>query len=189
MKPDAPLLNKQVGDALAKVIKEHRLDRSALARAFGVSVRHFSYWLSADRLMPLYILPQLCKRIEEEVCRLEEIEYCHNAYGALDILERSVGRHAFSLFPMNEHVPVDDLRAIQGLVREVGVALDHLSDSLADGIITDEERDRTIPRLDSVIRECGRLKKWLQVRSDADREKAREKARKMPKLTTIAGKR
>ena len=39
---------------------------------------------------------------------------------------------------------------------------------MEDGIVEAHELDETLPELDDVIRECARLKHWLQRRHRAD---------------------
>jgi len=75
---------------------------------------------------------------------------------------------AFSTVHQSEHTTAGDIHAVQRLVREVGHALDELAKTLDDGIVETHELDRTIPELDDVIRECARLKHWLQHRRDSD---------------------
>jgi hypothetical protein len=75
---------------------------------------------------------------------------------------------AYSLPKIDNIAKMEDLKAIQGLVKEVGEALGSLAQTLEDGIVEKHELDKTIPELEDVIRECARLKHWLYDRYQAD---------------------
>ncbi len=44
----------------------------------------------------------------------------------------------------------------------MGVALESIANTMADGIVEDEELKATVPKLEAVIQECASLKYWLE---------------------------
>jgi hypothetical protein len=64
------------------------------------------------------------------------------------------------------------------IVKEVGEALDALAITLEDGIVEKHELESTVPEIDDVIRECARLKHWLEAHYRADL--ARKTSRRTP---------
>lgn len=134
--------------------KELGLSCADLAKRLGPHYRSFSYWLEGQRKFPADLVPQLCLALDN--------------FELLDLLEHQVGRVAYAL-PKLENLPkIEDVRAIQGLVKEVGEALEALAVTLEDGIVEKHELERTIPALEDVIRECARLKHWLHDHYRAD---------------------
>src|SRR5258708_26311254 len=115
MNAKADPLFKKLAEELSRVIKANKLDRDILSKRLNVHPRHLDYWLSADRILPVHVLPELCRCIEEEVCRLHETDHYHDAYKAMDILEDRAGRHAFSVVPLKGAIPSGALMAIQRL--------------------------------------------------------------------------
>jgi hypothetical protein len=144
--------------ALDRVVRERtrdlRLSNGDLARRLGSHPRSFSYWLDGQRKFPADLLAQLCAALDN--CEL------------LDILEHQVGRVAYPVPKIDKLPKMEDVRAVQGLVKEVSEALESLAQTLEDGIVEKHELEVTIPALDDVIRECARLKHWLHERHRAD---------------------
>ena len=134
-----------------------------LADKLGPHHRSFSYWLEGQRKFPADLVPQLCAILDN--------------YELLDLLEQQVGRVAYPIPKIDKLPKMEDVRAIQGLVKEVGEALESLAETLEDGIVEKHELDKTIPALDDVIRECARMKHWLREHHAADHS---VKLRKMP---------
>lgn len=135
-------------------MKEMGLSGRDLAKKLGPHYRSFSYWLDGQRKFPADLLGPLCLTIEN--------------YEVLDFVEQQVSRVAYPV-PKIEKLPqIEDIKAIQRLVKEVGEALQSLSETLEDGIVEKRELDKTIPELDDVIRECAQLKHWLKDRYRAD---------------------
>lgn len=128
-----------------------------LAEHLGPDYRTFMYWLAGDRKFPAELLPALCTALDN--------------YELMDLLEREVGRVAYRVPDGTHSHNTEDVRVVQRLVREVGGALEELSRTLEDGIVEKHELDRTLPELDDVIRECARLKHWLEKRHHADFKK------------------
>jgi hypothetical protein len=134
--------------------KELGIPHGDLARKINSHYRSFSYWLDGQRKFPADRLAQLCLALEN--CDL------------LDFLEQQVGRVAYTIPTMDKIAKIEDVRAIQSLVKEVGEALESLAQTLEDGIVEKHELEKTVPALDDVIRECARLKHWLQDHYEAD---------------------
>ncbi len=54
------------------------------------------------------------------------------------------------------------LVAISNLIKEVGEALESVAETLADGVVEENELKATIPKLEGVIQECASLKYVLE---------------------------
>jgi len=125
-----------------------------LAEKLGPHRRSFSYWLDGQRKFPADLLPRLCLALDN--CEL------------LDFLEQQVGRVGYPVPKIDKLPKIEDVKAVQALVKEVGKALESLAKTLEDGIVEKYELEETIPKLDDVIRECARLKHWLDAHYKAD---------------------
>jgi hypothetical protein len=79
----------------------------------------------------------------------------------LDFLESQAGRVAFKLPDPNLTLE-KELVAISNLIREVGEALESVAETLADGVVEENELKATIPKLEGVIQECASLKYVLE---------------------------
>jgi hypothetical protein len=173
MKANAPALATELATALTDFLKTKDVDRDRLARELGVHSRQLNFWLSADRNIPAYILPDLCRCLEQHLClpghKPTAVER-DAAFIALDVLERNVGRMAFRL-PTPGYVEASDMAAVQRLVKEVGEALAKMGETLEDGVVEDHEMPSTLKEIDDVIHECARLKHWLIERNKADNQK------------------
>lgn len=166
----APQLAKQLGEELTAKMKENAVDHRQFAKALGVPYRTLNFWLSADRNIPAYILPVVCKHLEKEICAFQSKKRAPEAFHALDILEDAVGRQVYDV-PHATELEANDFIVIQRLMKEVGEALQSLAGTLADGRVQDHEMPETIKEIDDVITECVRLKRWLHMRCEADRLK------------------
>jgi len=82
-------------------------------------------------------------------------------YKGLDFLESQAGRVAFKL-PEPNITLERELVAVSHLIREVGEALESVAETLADGIVEENELRITIPKLEAVIQECASLKYLLE---------------------------
>jgi hypothetical protein len=134
--------------------QELKMSPRHFAEKLGPNYRSFMYWLEGERKFPAELLPALCLAL--------------NDFELMDALERQAGRVAFRVPAVTAHLGINDLKATQKLIREVGEALEVLAATLEDGIVTEVELKRTIPELDDVIRECAHLKHWLEQRWRAD---------------------
>jgi hypothetical protein len=139
-------------DNLATVISraveaKAEYDVRLLAQQLGTNYRSLMYWMRGERHMPAQLLPAMCVLL--------------NNYEALDYLERQAGRVAFKLPKLDVNLG-KELGAISNLIREVGEALESVGETLADGVVEDRELEVTIPKLESVIRECASLKYLLE---------------------------
>lgn len=97
--------------------------------------------------MPAQLVPRICVLL--------------NNYEPLDFLERQAGRIAFKLPDPNITLE-KELVAVSHLIREVGEALESVAETLADGIVEENELRTTIPKLEAVIQECASLKYLLE---------------------------
>ena len=131
-------------------LTEIGIDARSLADKLGIHYRLLMFWLSGQRKIPAEIIPRLCVILKN--------------HALLDALEREAGRIAFHLPPVSQLPRMDDFEAVQKLVQEVGGALKSLGDTLEDGVVTTQELKVTLPELDDVIRECAKLKHFLEQR-------------------------
>jgi hypothetical protein len=150
----------ELASLLSRVVETKTdYDVRLLAQQLGTHYRSLMYWLRGERQIPAYLLPKMCLLL--------------NNYEALDLLERQAGRVAFKL-PGPDNTLEKELVAVSNLIREVGDALESIGDTLADGVVEESELRNTIPKLESVIRECATLKYLLE---ELSRKKIKKKAR------------
>ncbi len=174
-----------IAGSLRRALSEKKgVTRAHLAFALQIpeDTRAVGHWLSptVQRPVPAYVIPQLCQELSN--------------YDVLDQLEEASGRKIIVvptakqdiralLKPLEEiHnclivvIPTgshslyaeNDFRAVQELIKEVGTALNSLGATLEDGRVDPHELADTIPKLDSVIDVCVKLKHWLETRCEAD---------------------
>jgi hypothetical protein len=134
--------------------RELEISPKQISERLGPDYRSLMHWLKGDRWFPAELLPKLCLELKD--------------FSLLDELEHQVGRVAYPV-PQSEHFAhMEDVQAIQRLIKEVGEAISALARTLEDGIVEQRELDETLPELDDVIRECARLKHWLRERHKGD---------------------
>lgn len=133
-------------------------DVRLLAQQLGTNYRSLMYWLRGERQVPAHLVPQICVLLDN--------------YEALDLMERQAGRVAFKL-PGPETSLEKELVAISHLIKEVGEALESVGETLADGVVEEKELKLTIPKLESVIRECASLKYLLEDLAQKRKKKTR----------------
>ncbi len=152
--------NREISSILSRVVEtKAQYDIRLLAQQLGTNYRSLMYWLRGDRPMPAHLLPRMCTLLGN--------------YETLDFLERQAGRVAFKLPAPN--LPLEkELVAVSRLIREVGEALESVAETLADGIVEENELRTTIPKIDVVIQECASLKYLLE---DLCKNKRKKKAK------------
>ena len=137
-----------ISSVLSRVVDvKAEYDIRLLAQQLGTNYRSLMYWLRGERPMPAQLLPQICLLL--------------NNYEALDFLESQAGRVAFKL-PEPNITLEKELVAVSRLIREVGEALQSVAETLADGMVEENELRTTIPKLEAVIQECASLKYLLE---------------------------
>jgi len=142
------LAGEELASLLSRVVEiKTEYDARLLAQQLGTNYRSLMYWLRGERQIPAHLLPPMCMLL--------------NNYEALDLLEREAGRVAFKLPPPDTSLE-KEMQAISNLIREVGEALESVAETLADGVVEEKELKTTIPKLESVIRECASLKYLLE---------------------------
>src|SRR6516225_4237577 len=139
---------KTLSAVLSRVVEtKAEYDVRLLAQQLGTNYRSLMYWLRGDRLLPAYLLPRLCTLLGN--------------YEALDMLESQAGRVAFKI-PDPKPTSEEEFKAISALIKDVGEALESIANTLADGVVEENELAITIPKLEAVIQECASLKYWLE---------------------------
>lgn len=139
---------KTLPAVLSQVIEaKAEYDMRLLAQQLGTNYRSLMYWIRGDRMVPAYLLPRISTLL--------------NNYEALDLLESQAGRVAFKI-PDSRQTSEETFRAISNLIKDVGVALESIANTMADGIVEEEELKTTLPKLEAVIQECASLKYWLE---------------------------
>jgi hypothetical protein len=133
---------------LSRVVEtKAEYDIRLLAQQLGTNYRSLMYWLRGERPAPAHLLPRICVLLGN--------------YEALDFLESQAGRVAFKL-PEPNLTLEKELVAVSHLIREVGEALESVAETLADGVVEENELRTTIPKLEAVIQECASLKYLLE---------------------------
>ncbi len=133
-------------------------DKRLLAQQLGTNYRSLMYWLRGERPLPSHLLPRLCVLL--------------NNCEVLDFIESQAGRVAFKL--PDPHVTLEkQLVAISNLIKEVGEALESVAETLADGVVQENELKATIPKLEGVIQECASLKYVLEDLCKRSRKKTK----------------
>ena len=133
---------------LSRVVEtKAEYDIRLLAQQLGTNYRSLMYWLRGERPLPAHLLPHICTLLGN--------------YEVLDFLESQAGRVAFKL-PEPNITLEKELVAVSHLIREVGEALESVAETLADGIVEENELRTTIPKLEAVIQECASLKYLLE---------------------------
>lgn len=139
---------KTLSSVLSRVVEaKTEYDVRLLAQQLGTSYRSLMYWLRGDRHVPAYLLPRICTLLAN--------------YEALDLLESQAGRVAFKI-PDPRQTSEEEFKAISALIKDVGEALESIANTLADGVVEENELSVTIPKLEAVIQECASLKYWLE---------------------------
>lgn len=122
-------------------------DTRLLAQQLGTNYRSLMYWLRGDRPIPAELLPRICMLLKN--------------FEALDVLESQAGRVAFKI-PDPQQTTEKEFLVIANLMKDVGVALESIANTLADGVVDESELNNTIPKLEAVIRECASVKYLLE---------------------------
>ena len=137
-----------ISSILSRVVDtKAEYDIRLLAQQLGTNYRSLMYWLRGERQMPAHLLPRMCVLLGN--------------YEALDFLESQAGRVAFKL--PNPNIALEqELVAVSRLIREVGEALESVAETLADGVVEENELRTTIPKLEAVIQECASLRYLLE---------------------------
>ena len=143
-----PAPANEISSILSRVVEaKTEYDTRLLAQQLGTNYRSLMYWLRGERPLPASLLPRICSLLDN--------------YEVLDFLEGKAGRVAFKL--PDAHVTVEkELVAISHLIKEVGEALESVAETLADGVVEENELKATIPKLEGVIQECASLKYVLE---------------------------
>jgi hypothetical protein len=151
--------SNDIASILSRVVEtKAEYDIRLLAQQLGTNYRSLMYWLRGERPLPAHLLPRICMLVSN--------------YEALDFLERQAGRVAFKLPDPN--LPLEkELVAVSHLIREVGEALESVAETLADGIVEENELRITIPKLEAVIQECASLKYLLEDLSKKRKKKTK----------------
>ena len=122
-------------------------DTRLLAQQLGTNYRSLMYWLRGDRPIPAELLPRICVLLKD--------------FEPLDVLESQAGRVAFKI-PDPQQTSEKEFLVISNLMKDVGVALESIANTLADGVVDEHELNNTIPKLEAVIRECASVKYLLE---------------------------
>jgi hypothetical protein len=139
---------KTLSAVLSQVVEgEAQFDTRLLAQQLGTNYRSLMYWLRGDRPVPADLLPRLCVLLKN--------------FEPLDILESQAGRVAFKI-PDPQQTTDKEFLVISNLMKDVGVALESIATTLADGVVDEHELNRTIPKLEAVIQECAPVKYLLE---------------------------
>jgi hypothetical protein len=134
-------------------------DTRLLAQQLGTNYRSLMYWIRGDRPIPAELLPRICLLLKN--------------FEALDVLESQAGRVAFKI-PDPQQTTEKEFLVIANLMKDVGVALESIANTLADGVVDESELNNTIPKLEAVIQECASVKYLLESLYKNRKRKARK---------------
>src|SRR5439155_17426240 len=109
---------KTLSAVLSQVIEaKAEYDTRLLAQQLGTNYRSLMYWLRGERALPAQLLPQICLLVK--------------SFEPLDLLESQAGRVAFKI-PDPQPTTDKEFKIISNLMRDVGVALESIANTLAD---------------------------------------------------------
>jgi hypothetical protein len=139
---------KTLPNVLSQIVEARaEYDTRLLAQQLGTNYRSLMYWLRGDRPIPAELLAKICVLLKN--------------FEALDFLESQAGRVAFRI-PDPQETSEKEFFVISNLMKDVGAALESIANTLADGIVEENELNATIPKLEAVIRECASVKYLLE---------------------------
>ena len=142
------MAGKTLPAVLSQIVEARaEYDTRLLAQQLGTNYRSLMYWLRGDRPIPAELLPRICVLLKN--------------FEALDILESQAGRVAFKI-PDPQQTTEKEFLVIANLMKDVGVALESIANTLADGVVDESELNNTIPKLEAVIQECASVKYLLE---------------------------
>jgi hypothetical protein len=130
-----------------------------LAQQLGTNYRSLMYWLRGDRPIPAELLPQICVLLKN--------------FEPLDILESQAGRVAFKI-PDPKQTSAKEVQVISNLMKDVGSALESIASAMADGVVEENKLNATIPKLETVIRDCASVKYMLETLSKNRKKRAKQ---------------
>jgi hypothetical protein len=137
---------KTLANVLSQVVEATaEYDTRLLAQQLGTNYRSLMYWLRGDRPIPAELVPKICVLLKN--------------FDALDALESQAGRVAFEIPDPQE---TSTVLVVSRLMKDVGAALESIGNTLADGVVEENELNATVPKLDTVIRECASVKYLLE---------------------------
>jgi len=149
-----------MSEVLSRIVQaEAEFDTRLLAQQLGANYRSLMYWLRGDRPIPAELLPRICILLK--------------SFEPLDVLESQAGRVAFKI-PDPKQTTEKEFLIISNLMKDVGVALESLATTLADGVVDEHELNRTIPKLEAVIQECASMKYLLETMYKNRKARARK---------------
>ena len=142
------MAGKTLPAVLSQIVEARaEYDTRLLAQQLGTNYRSLMYWLRGDRPIPAELLPRICVLLKN--------------FEALDVLESQAGRVAFKI-PDPQQTTEKEFLVIANLMKDVGVALESIANTLADGVVDESELNNTIPKLEAVIQECASVKYLLE---------------------------
>ena len=140
---------KTLPTVLGQIIEgKAEYDTRLLAQQLGTNYRSLMYWLRGDRPIPAELLPRICTLLK--------------SFEPLDVLESQAGRVAFKI-PDPQQTTEKEFLIISNLMKDVGAALESIANTLADGVVEENELNATIPKLEAVIQECASVKYLLEM--------------------------
>jgi len=151
---------KSLHSVLSEIVEvKAEYDIRLLAQQLGTNYRSLMYWLRGDRHIPAYLLPRICALLQN--------------YEPLDCLESQAGRVAFKI-PDPQQTSEKEFLALSHLIKDVGSALESIANTLADGVVEEQELKVTMPKLEAVIQECASMKYLLETLYKNRRKKTKK---------------
>jgi transcriptional regulator with XRE-family HTH domain len=126
-----------------------------LAERIGVHYQTFIRWPKGTRPIHADKLALLCKELDDT--------------SLLNWLERQLGRVAYVPIAAGDRGKARRALEIAGFIKKVGEALRTLGEGLESGRAERDKMQETLSSLDDLIRECMRLKVWVNEQLRATR--------------------
>jgi predicted thioredoxin/glutaredoxin len=151
---------KTLPNVLSQIVEARaEYDTRLLAQQLGTNYRSLMYWLRGDRAIPAELLPQICVLLKN--------------FEPLDLLESQAGRVAFKI-PDPKQTSEKEFQVISNLMKDVGSALESIANTLADGVVEENELNATIPKLEAVIQECASVRYLLETLCKSRKKKTKK---------------
>jgi len=151
---------KTLPNVLSQIVEARaEYDTRLLAQQLGTNYRSLMYWLRGDRAIPAELLPPICVLLKN--------------FEPLDFLESQAGRVAFKI-PDPKQTSEKEFQVISNLRKDVGSALESIANTLADGVVEENELNATIPKLEAVIQECASVRYLLETLCKSRKKKTKK---------------
>src|ERR1700739_3596974 len=142
------MAGKTLPAVLSQIVEaKAEYDTRLLAQQLGTNYRSLMYWLRGHRPIPAELVPRICVLLKN--------------FEPLDVLESQAGRVAFKI-PDPQQTTEKEFQVISNLMKDVGAALESIANTLADGVVEENELNAWIPKLEAVMKDCDSVRYFLE---------------------------